>query len=175
MKAYSPIAIANWFIHRAEIESCPLDPMKLVKLVYLAHGWHLAVRGEALINETVEAWPYGPVVPSVYHAFKRYGKAPVDGPAMEVNPEAGDFSMPDVPRGDIETVEVLERVWEVYRGFSGIELSTLTHQPGSPWEQAWGEAEKQGKVRGIDIPDVVIREHFVALAQEHAESAVEPG
>ena len=52
----------------------PVDLLKLVKLVFLAHGWRLGCKGDPLIREQVEAWKYGPIVRSVYDAFKEYGK-----------------------------------------------------------------------------------------------------
>jgi len=44
--------------------------MKLQKLVYYAHGWHLALNNEPLIDEQVECWQYGPVISSLFHEFK---------------------------------------------------------------------------------------------------------
>lgn len=164
MRAYSPIEVANWFIRHAEKNGERLDPMKLLKLVYLAHGWHLAVRDEPLINETVEAWQHGPVVPSVYHRFKQYGSRPIDRPAKEYRAHEGQLVEPMVVPGDAETTDVLERVWQVYGPLSGLSLSALTHQPGSPWDEAWRDAQRKGKVRGMDIPDAAIQRHFVEIA-----------
>ncbi|HJJ46644.1 MAG TPA: Panacea domain-containing protein [Methanocorpusculum sp.] len=45
-------------------------------LVYYAQAWAFAKLGHGIFNEEVEAWDDGPVVPSVYHAFKKYGKIP---------------------------------------------------------------------------------------------------
>ncbi len=42
--------------------------MKLHKLLYYAAGWHLGFTGEPLFDEDIEAWQYGPVVPSIYLA-----------------------------------------------------------------------------------------------------------
>ena len=51
--------------------------MKMQKLVYLAHGWHLAIHDRPLISENFEAWPYGPVEEDLYHIFKPYRDAPI--------------------------------------------------------------------------------------------------
>lgn len=63
---YQANIIANFFVKKAQEEQIPLTLMKIIKLVYIAHGWHLAHKKSPLISEPVEAWPYGPVVPSVY-------------------------------------------------------------------------------------------------------------
>ena len=57
---YKAITIAYYFLEQGERENIPISPMKLQKLIYFAHGWCLAIRREALIMESVEAWKYGP-------------------------------------------------------------------------------------------------------------------
>ena len=64
---YDVRAVANFFLDQAQEEGQKLDHMKLQKLAYIAHGWHLAITGEPLFHERVEAWPYGPVIPDLYH------------------------------------------------------------------------------------------------------------
>jgi len=50
-----------------------LTPMQLLKLVYISHGWMLAIYNRSLFREPVEAWKYGPVEPLVYNRFKKFG------------------------------------------------------------------------------------------------------
>lgn len=45
----------------------------LQKLVYLAQGFHLAAYGEPLFNEPIEAWDFGPIVPTLFDYYKKYG------------------------------------------------------------------------------------------------------
>src|SRR5262245_26249764 len=69
-----PVAeVANWLIERGLEDGRPVDPLKLQKLLYFAHGWHLAITGAPLLDEPIEAWQYGPVVSSIYHEFKHFG------------------------------------------------------------------------------------------------------
>lgn len=61
---YSAKAVANYFL--AQYGKHGLNPLKLQKLVYIAHGWNLAVRNQPLVdNELPEAWEYGPVFASL--------------------------------------------------------------------------------------------------------------
>ena len=78
---YRACAIANYFLERAERE--PITQMKVQKLVYFAHGWHLGITQKPLINEQVEAWPYGPVIPSLYQDLKRWGADPITEPIKD--------------------------------------------------------------------------------------------
>lgn len=126
---YSAIAIANYFVQRSLADRADMTAIKLVKLTYIAHGWHLALTGgKPLIGEAVVAWRYGPIVQSVYHAFRKYGREQVV--SLEF-----DFSNRVATVEDRKTRTILDRVWEVYKDFSGPQLSALTHKPGTPWDQ----------------------------------------
>ena len=47
--------------------------MKLHKMIYLAHGDWLETRNKPLINESIEACRYGPLIRSLYEAIKGNG------------------------------------------------------------------------------------------------------
>jgi hypothetical protein len=48
-------AVGNWLLDRAEEQGESLTAMKLQKLAYVSHGWHLAVFDEPLTHDPVEA------------------------------------------------------------------------------------------------------------------------
>ncbi len=72
---YEPALIANYFISMGVIQNKNVTPMKLLKLVYIAYAWYYTVFGKTLFRERPEAWKYGPVIPSIYHEFKRFGSS----------------------------------------------------------------------------------------------------
>ena len=75
--AYKASDIAKVLISRAEHASGGeelMTNMKLQKMLYYQQGFHLAYFGTPLFDEEIEAWMYGPVVPSVYDEYKNYGK-----------------------------------------------------------------------------------------------------
>ena len=80
--AYNSKAVANYFLELGDWDGESISPMKIQKLVYYAHGWHLGVTDEPLIDEQIECWPYGPVVDSLFHQFKHYGSGPIRKPAV---------------------------------------------------------------------------------------------
>ncbi|MBL8233482.1 MAG: DUF4065 domain-containing protein, partial [Bryobacterales bacterium] len=81
LEPYEALAVANRFLALAARDKKPIDHLKLQKLIYFAHGWYLAFTGSPLLTEHVEAWQYGPVIPTVYHQFKRFGSATITSPA----------------------------------------------------------------------------------------------
>jgi uncharacterized phage-associated protein len=155
---YPAVSIANYFIDKANVEDNPLDHLRLQKLVYNAHGWHLAEKGTPLIEEPVEAWKYGPVIRSLFKEFKKYGNGFITENAGTVS-RAG-VSVPNVQYGDEETRELLDRVWKLYEPFSGVELSRLTHAPGTPWLKTWNLSGGKGNAK---ISDRDIEAHFRKL------------
>ena len=151
-QGYSPFKIARFFIEKAAESGQELTPMKLIKLVYIAHGWSLALLKKPLISETVQAWKYGPVIESLYHAFKHRADSPI--------PKSEACSL---PAADIDPTDaaLLEKVWEKYGGLTGLHLSALTHQPGTPWFQIWEQSGGKD-MKGAEIPDAKIEEFYNA-------------
>jgi len=164
--AYNPLEVANYFLELGRVDGIPIDPLKLQKLLYLAHGWHLATQGEPLLNEAIEAWPYGPVVPSVYHAFKHFGMKPITTRAGRFN--GIDFTLAEFPDGceHQDARAVMKQVWETHKGMSGLALSALSHAPGSPWDTV--AAEHGGTPRNARISDDLIDRYFLQQARLNA-------
>ena len=157
---YDARAVANYFLDLASSEGRSLDPMGIEKLVYFAHGWHLAVFETPLVEQPVEAWQYGPVIRDLYQSFKEFGTnwikrlATKDGvpPRIENTEETKD------------TRALLNRVWSVYKNYSSIQLSNLTHLPDSPWTITREKGEAV-------IDNSLIEEYFQAQASQNAAIA----
>ena len=144
-------SVANFFLDQAEREGIPITPMKLVKLVYIAYGWHLALTGRRLFDEPIEAWKHGPVVPSLYHEFKDFGNKPIDRRSYDLNEETFEFFVPRIDKSRNDTSIVLSKVWASYRHFSGWNLRNLTHEVGSPWSLVYDPNKKYTSLNDDDI------------------------
>lgn len=154
----TPQAVANFFLKIAQKEGRSLTPLKLIKLVCIAYGWALVTLDQALFREQIEAWDFGPVVPSLYHEFKIYRKSPIDRQAFEYDFE-GNSTVPDVK--DLEVKAVLTKVWEMYKQLSPAQLVDLTHKEGTPWSEARQSNQKYLSVESI-------RRHYQHLLTELA-------
>lgn len=151
-----PIQIANYFLRKSFDSGTEITPMKLIKLVYIAHGWHLAIFDKPLLTEAVQAWRYGPVIPSIYHTFKKYGTEPIGSLYSTVR--AGESNTPIITDKDVQ--ELLDKVWDEYSHKSAYELSNLTHQKGTPWYYTWNEKDGKNE-RGVHISDKLIETHYL--------------
>ena len=144
VRPYDSRQIANYFIrlvNRKQGQGPSIT--QAIKLVYMAHGWTLALRGQPLINEQAEAWSYGPVIPTVYYAFRKFGTSNLS-PIPMYDGELDD-----------DTKALLDRVYEMYGQLSPKDLSRLTHIKGGPWFQCY-----RGKYNYSPIPDKVIAAHY---------------
>ena len=158
------VAVANYFVRKSLETGIPVTPMKLVKLVYAAHGWYLGLTGEPLIAEGVQAWKYGPVVPSVYDTFKNYGGRPITEPAGTLGPTGHTvyYSL-----NTLALTSFLDKIWDVYKDYSAVELSALTHQENTPWFETWHEKGGRNK-RSVVIPNDAIQTYYHELASANA-------
>jgi len=158
--SFSAQAVANEFINTAG--KGRLDPMKLQKLVYFAHGWHLAIEDAPLIRQHFEAWQFGPVIPDLYRALRDYGAGNVTEYATKFNSLTSRHVSPRIPSDAGEearaAIDVIRDVWSVYGPYSAIKLSNATHMDGTPWAK-WYDPAKHHVV----IPNEDIKAYFDSL------------
>ena len=96
--------------------------LKLQKLCYYAQGSALVVLGRPLFPQEILAWDHGPVVRSVFDAYRQHGSNAIPVPA--------DFNAEDVLTE--EERGLLDEVWNVYGQFSAWKLRNMTHDE-PPW------------------------------------------
>lgn len=121
-----PVSIANWFVNNLSDHEAGevVTHLQVQKLLYFAQAWHMMLLGRPLFAEDMEAWPHGPVVPSVWHEFKQFSWHPIP---------------PGAPSDGIgeDSLKVLEQVRDVYGAFGAKKLEAMTHAE-RPWIQARG-------------------------------------
>lgn len=142
------LSIANATLDIAWERQDKITPLKLQKFVYIAHGFSLAITEVPLIEETVIAWDWGPVIPVIYREFKRYGKDPIqDHATMSIKGKRRD-----IPPPKDEIVDaLLKGVWGIYGKMDGYQLANLTHEKGAPWEQTWNGGKGKDKIIDNDL------------------------
>ena len=147
-KRHDARAVANQLLSLARNDDRWFTPLQVLKLAYYCQGWGLAIFNSRLFYQEIEAWRYGPVVPAIYQEAKKY----VDGPITEpLYAQRTVF--------DEQDLALVEAVYFKYRKYQGRQFITLTHKPGTPWDQIWSKRKTDHDV----IPIGVIRDYFVKL------------
>jgi uncharacterized phage-associated protein len=133
---FSAAAVANEFLTLGRAEGVPIDQMKLQKLLFYGHAWYLAMNDTPLFEEEIEAWPWGPVVRSIYYETVGSGRAPVtsDMTALEkMGTGPLNFRLTTPRLSDDLAKSFVKAVWDSHKQFTGVQLSNSTHAVGEPW------------------------------------------
>lgn len=166
---------ANYFLKKSQEEKLSITLMKLLKLVYIAHGWAMALleNNQGILGEEkVEAWQHGPVIPSLYHEFKHHQDSSINDEWSQTTVEETENSFLAKSiffnKSKIENKEQLEEifnaVWEAYKEYSAWGLSQKTHEKGTPWEEFYNPKEKHSI-----IPNEKIREYYKTYLQSWSQ------
>ena len=132
---WNPKAMANLFLDWFETQRRIVTPLKLQKTLYFCHADFLQNHGVSLVTEEFEAWTYGPVLPSVFHAFKHYSGQPILTRASQFDPVTLSSFRP-IAHLDSRQIGALRPIFELYAPVDGGHLSSVSHRPGGPWSEA---------------------------------------
>ena len=125
---YAAIDVARFILRKCELMGRPVDNLKLQKLLYFVWTDYYKETGKSLFDDRIEAWAYGPVVPSVYYHYRRYVSSKI--PAIE---RYCKFNPIDE--------KIISKSVQKYALYSVGRLIDMTHQPNTPWsiskEKGW--------------------------------------
>lgn len=123
MKRTTASDVAKSFIASFQKKDAEISNLKLQKLLYYAQGWHLALYGQPLFQDAIQAWVHGPVVPYVFREYKEYAWRPITKSVHPIITADEGFHLNEVIR--------------VYGGFDAVTLERMTHRE-DPWKNARG-------------------------------------
>ena len=145
---YSALTVAKWFLYRNQIEvengsADYISNMKLQKLLYYAQGASLALLDKPIFNDEILAWEHGPVVRTVYRAYKSNGSNGIE--------YGGDYC------GSIkeEDENILEQVYNIFGQYSASGLRNMTHRE-TPWLET-----NRNNVISLDLIKNYFKENYV--------------
>jgi uncharacterized phage-associated protein len=120
--------LAKLFLIQADHDglSGTMTNMKINKLVYYAQCLNLALYGEPLFPEDIQAWIHGPVCHKVYSEYKQYIADPVRVPDIH-----------ELEKVEKENFEIVEEVWQFLGDRRASRLRNMTHEE-FPWLNARG-------------------------------------
>ncbi len=148
--------VARFFVQYYNDNNLPITNLMLNKLLYFAQGHCLAEYGRPLFDEKIEAWEYGPVVPTIYRKYKDNKRAPIE-------------TKQPVCYGDLfsdETIALLVAVARQYMRYSDWGLVEKSHKQGGAWSKVYVPGEKYVPIVKKDIEDDFADEELDDFADE---------
>lgn len=133
-----------------------LPTAKLQALLYLAQGWSLAIRDQALFDEPFHAWSNGPVSPDLFRHHRR------------------QYTVSQWPVGNARALDgeediIIDSVVRQYGALSGLQLRDRDFTNGAPWVRARYRASQrpgadpESVASDEPIPSDELQQHFVHL------------
>lgn len=144
---YNSVVFARYIAAEANSRRITINMTKIQKLLYISYGVYLAVRGERLLNEHPQAWPYGPVFPTTRNKLLKqdlYSISLKDEDLYEL-------------RDNKDAKSLINIVFSAFGNMSAMELSEWSHSSGSPWDET---TQKNGFKWGRVIEDGLISDYF---------------
>ena len=143
-------SVANELLNRGFKKETHFTPMSIIKLVYFCHAWMLGIHEKPIFKHEVRAWIYGPVIREVYWALKNYRANSIED--LIFNQSIGSSYNEEF---DEDEVSIIDQVFELYGRCTPTFLSTITHQPGTPWDKIWKKNERDSL-----IPNSLIQKYY---------------
>lgn len=111
---YRALLIANYIVFVALRRGIDITNLHLQKILYYLQAESLVNTGRPLFDGVIEKWRLGPVVPTVYHEYKKFGSQPIKEIAREIvfnnstmNVEFVDFDENNINFEDRERITPL--------------------------------------------------------------------
>lgn len=147
---YNSVDVARYIAATANERHITINITKIQKLLYIAYGVFLVVKGARLTNEHPQAWPYGPVFPTTRNSLLKVDLYSIS------KEEEGLREM----RDDDDLNALMELVFRSFGTWSAGQLTEWSHSAGTPWQRI---SSAEGFHWGDRIPDEYIIEYFKTI------------
>jgi uncharacterized phage-associated protein len=131
VQVLSVVQIADYFINKSKSNKLSINHTKIQKLCYISQGFTLALLNNFLFYEEIQAWKYGPVIPTLYEKLKNYKNQEITNPIL---PEPEEIKNTNI-------TQILDFVFKRYSTFTAGQLTSLTHETDTPWYEVWNKEE----------------------------------
>lgn len=149
--AYNSVIVARYIVAVANDRKIGINMTKLQKLLYIAYGTYLAVKGVRLTNEHPQAWPYGPVFPTTRNKMIKV----INWDDISVK----DEEFKEI-HSDRDIASLMNLVFDYFGQYNAATLTEWSHKDGSPWERA---TKQESFKWGNAIPDEFILDYFKSI------------
>lgn len=142
-KIYCATDVAEYILSKASSGICKqeISNFKLQKILFYVQAEFLTAYGRPCFADSIEAWDFGPVIPSVFYFYQKYGTLGIESATVE---------QPYILVGDME---IIDYVLELCKNYSVIELTKMSLK-----QSVWSHNYMQGK--NSEIPNKDIEDFF---------------
>lgn len=123
-------SVANYVIAYGMKIGHPVSNLQLQKILYYIQVYFLKKKGIPFFKDEIEAWQFGPVIPTVYYQYAAFGPAPI--------------TMFKTPKIDLEQEEKIE-LEQVVREKIVLSLWDILadiHKKGKAWDMYYKVNER---------------------------------
>ena len=123
------LTVANYLLAQIPKEDYEngegISNLKLQKLLFYIQKTYYSVHKKPLFDDNIEAWQHGPVVPKVYHNFKKYNADHIN--IIDLDDEIrADCEL------DYEAIKVVDFVKTKFMQYTAWHLRSISHE-----DKAW--------------------------------------
>ena len=126
MRVYNATDVARYIIAYEAAQGRPVSNLRLQKLLYFVQANCIVSTDKPCFSSRMEAWDYGPVVPSVYREYCIYAGAAI--PASPITSSLNAIATEDAPPVN----SMLDRCASI----STTNLVSISHKQ-APWFDAY--------------------------------------
>lgn len=123
-------SVANYVIAYGMKIGHPVSNLQLQKILYYIQVYFLKKKGIPFFKDEIEAWQFGPVIPTVYYQYAAFGPAPI--------------TMFKTPKIDLEQEEKIE-LEQIVREKTVLSLWDILadiHKKGKAWDMYYKVNER---------------------------------
>lgn len=138
-KTYCATDVAEYILSKANYGTYQqeISNFKLQKILFYVQAEFLTTNGRPCFTDSIEAWEFGPVIPSVFYFYQKYGTLSI---------EPNTIGQPCILTDDMETID---RVLEMCKNYSIIELTKISLK-----QTVWSHNYVHGKNNEISNKDI---------------------
>lgn len=122
---FDALTIARYVVNKCTKDGCPISNLQLQKILFYVQKLFLAC-GQVAFYDRIEAWQFGPVVPSVYYQFCGFGAMPI---SMTYDVDV------DAAKTDIDSIIEEKRKLDPWDMVADI------HREGGAWYKVFNSGE----------------------------------
>lgn len=121
---YTALEVAKYIINKCIELGRPISNLQLQKILYYIQGEYMCTNnGQALFEDEIEAWQYGPVVSDVYYFYNSYS-------ASDIVTKQNNVEL------DEDTKQIVNPIIESKSKLSAWTLVGQTHSE-APWKETY--------------------------------------